>query len=40
MIRFLLVAFSLNFIFACGKDEVEQIKVNIPEGIMIPDDMA
>ena len=40
MIRFLLVAFSLNFIFACGKDGVEQIKVNIPEGIIIPSDMA
>ena len=37
---FLLVILLLIFIYACEKDRVEQIKVNIPEGIIIPDDMA
>ena len=40
MRRFLLVVFLLIFFFACGKDGVEQIKVNIPEGIIVPADMA
>ena len=37
---FLLVILLLIFIYACEKDRVEQIKVTIPEGIIIPDDMA
>ena len=40
MRRFLLVVFLLIFFFACGKDGVEQIKVNIPEGIIVPADMV
>ena len=40
MRRFLLVVFLLIFFFACGKDGVEQIKVNIPEGIIVPEDMV
>jgi len=40
MRRFLLVVFLLIFFFACGEDGVEQIKVNIPEGIIVPADMA
>ena len=39
--RFFLLAFSsLLFIFACGKDEVEQIKVKIPEGVIVPEGMT
>ncbi len=39
--RFFLLAFSsLLFVFACGKDEVEQIKVKIPEGVIVPEDMV
>ncbi len=39
--RFFLLAFSsLLFIFACGKDEVEQIKVKIPEGAIVPEGMV
>ena len=37
---FLLVVFFLIFFFGCGKGEVEQIKVDIPEGIVVPDDMV
>ena len=37
---FLLVVFFLIFFIGCGKDEVEQIKVDIPEGIVVPDDMV
>ena len=36
----LLVFFLLVFFLACGKDGVEQIKVNIPEGIIVPADMV
>jgi len=36
----LLIVLSLIFFFACGKDRVEQIKVDIPEGIIVPDDMV
>jgi len=36
----LLVVFLLVFFLACGKDGVEQIKVNIPEGIIVPADMV
>jgi len=39
MRRFLLAVCSLLFIFACGKDGVEQIKVNVPEGMTVPEDM-
>jgi formylglycine-generating enzyme required for sulfatase activity len=37
---FLLVVFSLIFFFACEKDKVEQIKVDIPEGVLVPGDMV
>jgi hypothetical protein len=40
MRRFLLVVFSLLFIFTCSKDGVDQIKVNIPEGITVPEGMV
>ena len=40
MRRFLLVFFSLLFIFTCSKDGVDQIKVNIPEGITVPEGMV
>ena len=40
MRRFLLVFFSLLFIFTCSKDRVDQIKVNIPEGITVPEGMV
>ena len=40
MRRPLLFFFLLVFFLACGKDGVEQIKVNIPEGIIVPADMV
>jgi len=40
MRRSLLVVFLLVFFLACGKDGVDQIKVNIPEGITVPEDMV
>ena len=40
MRRLLLVFFSLLFIFTCSKDGVDQIKVNIPEGITVPEGMV
>jgi len=40
MRRSLLVVFFLIFFLACGKDGVEQIKVNTPEGITVPADMV
>jgi hypothetical protein len=40
MRRFLFVVFSLLFIFTCNKDEVDQIEVNIPIGITVPEGMV
>ena len=40
MTRFLLVVFSLLFIFTCSKDKVDQIKINVPEGTNVPEGMV
>ena len=41
MRRFLFVAFILIiFSLSCGKEEVEQIEVSVPEGIIVPQNMV
>jgi formylglycine-generating enzyme required for sulfatase activity len=37
---FPIFVFFLVFFIACEKDRVEQIKINIPEGITVPEDMV
>ncbi len=40
MRRFTFIVLALIFLVnACGRNEVEQIKVVVPPGIVVPDDM-
>ncbi len=40
MRRFTFIVLALIFLVnACGRSEVEQIEVNVPPGIVVPDDM-